>query len=190
MQSTMHRARKRSGVDAGPRWPRTPDRGGIRAMKSTFKCCLFGGIALSLAALTARRFEREQEIEGNLDRGAAGRAQPSAYHGGKREYRLASRRLRWQRRFAGSPAALAECLRHLQRYRSPQRRRSGSARSRRCPLPPRRHTESLVVRGRQCSRFRQNRPRHPSALRRRHRACRALKRFPPGVPGRAQAAIS
>ncbi|MFZ0394706.1 MAG: DUF5818 domain-containing protein [Terracidiphilus sp.] len=37
-------------------------------MKSTFKCCLFGGIALSLAVLTARRFERQQEIEGSLDR--------------------------------------------------------------------------------------------------------------------------
>lgn len=36
-------------------------------MKSTIKRCLFAGIALSLVALTARRFERELEIEGNLD---------------------------------------------------------------------------------------------------------------------------
>jgi hypothetical protein len=37
-------------------------------MKSTIKRCLFAGIALSLVALTARRFERELEIEGSLDR--------------------------------------------------------------------------------------------------------------------------
>lgn len=36
-------------------------------MKSTIKRWLFAGIALSLAALTSRRFQRELEIEGSLD---------------------------------------------------------------------------------------------------------------------------
>lgn len=52
-------------------------------MKSTIKRFLFAGIALSLAALTARRFEREQEIEGSLDRGQPNKPKLPPNHGGR-----------------------------------------------------------------------------------------------------------
>ena len=54
-------------------------------MKSTIKRYLFAGFALSLAALTARRFEREQEIEGNLDRGAPNQPNLPPNHGGRNQ---------------------------------------------------------------------------------------------------------
>jgi hypothetical protein len=43
-------------------------------MKSTIKRCLFAGFAMTLVALTARRFEREEEIEGSLDQGRTGKS--------------------------------------------------------------------------------------------------------------------
>lgn len=52
-------------------------------MKSTIKRFLFAGIALSLAALTARRFERDQEIEGSLDHGEPNSPNLPPSHGGR-----------------------------------------------------------------------------------------------------------
>ena len=54
-------------------------------MKSTIKRCLFAGFALSLVALTARRLEREQEIEGNLDRGEPNKPNLPPNHGGREQ---------------------------------------------------------------------------------------------------------
>lgn len=53
-------------------------------MKSTIKRMLFAGMALSLAALTARRFERELEIEGSLDRPGTDKPSLPSTRGGKK----------------------------------------------------------------------------------------------------------